>query len=102
MFVHGEGKTDLADKILTVTSFVFGVILAFAISNRNSRLSSIKEKLREQYKKDFTIKQGIKLSLEIFEEIQGKGFNIDKFELIFIKKDNKKIERKEGAEIKEM
>ncbi len=63
MFVHGEGKTDLADKILTVTSFVFGVILAFAISNRNSRLSSIKEKLREQDAK----------LLEIY--YLSKGFN---------------------------
>jgi hypothetical protein len=47
-FIEGQGKTDLADKIITVSSFVFGIILAFSISNRNSRLNSIKEKLREQ------------------------------------------------------
>lgn len=46
--VSGQGKTDLADKIISVSSFVFGVILAFSISNRHSRLSHIKEKLREQ------------------------------------------------------
>ena len=46
--IVGQGKTDFADKILTVTSFVFGIILAFSISNRYSRLSNIREKLREQ------------------------------------------------------
>lgn len=47
-FVEGQGKTDLADKIISVSSFVFGVILAFSIANRHSRLSSIRERLREQ------------------------------------------------------
>jgi hypothetical protein len=47
-FVSGEGKTDLADKIITVSSFVFGIIIAFSISNRHSRLSDIREKLRRQ------------------------------------------------------
>jgi len=64
--------------------------------------SKIKEKLREEYKKDFTLKQGIKIALKILEETQDKGFNINRFEVISIKNNNKKIERKEGAEIREI
>jgi Na+/melibiose symporter-like transporter len=45
---RGQGETDFADKILSVTSFIFGITLAFSISNRYSRLSSIREKLRKQ------------------------------------------------------
>lgn len=47
-FVKGQGKTDLADKIITVSSFIFGTFLAFSFSNRTSRLNSIKEALRKQ------------------------------------------------------
>lgn len=60
----------------------------------------IKEKLREKYKQDLTIKKGVKLVLEIFEEIQGKKFSIDRFELAYIKSDKAKLEREEGEEIK--
>lgn len=63
--------------------------------------NKIKEKLREEYKKDLTIKQGIKLALKIFEEIQGKGFNLEKFELSYIEKDGK-LQRFEGKEIEDL
>jgi len=63
--------------------------------------NKIKEKLREEYKKDLTIKQGIKLALDIFKEIQGKSFNLEKFELSYIEKDGK-LKRFEGKEIEEL
>ena len=93
--INGK-KPELYSSDVTGNYFSY---YANAIGENDSK---VKEKLREQYRKDLTMKQGIKLALEIFEEIQGKGFNMSKFELIFIKNDSKKIERKEGAEIREM
>ncbi len=61
----------------------------------------IKEKLRENYKPDMTIKKGVKLALDIFQEIEGKKFNIIKFELVYIKNDEEKLKRLEGESIKE-
>jgi len=62
----------------------------------------IKEKLREKYKKDLTIKQGVKLAIEIFKEIKEKNFDIDDFELVYIEDKNAKLKRLEGKEINEL
>ena len=62
----------------------------------------IKEKLRERYKKDIKIKEGVKLALDIFKEIKGEKFDIKKFELALIPLNYKKIERREGEEIKNL
>ena len=62
----------------------------------------IKEKLREKYKQNLKIKEGIKLALEIFKEIKGNKFSLSKFELVYINSENKKIERIEGERIKEI
>ena len=59
----------------------------------------MKEKLREVYKHDLTIKKGIKSVLEIFKEIQGTKFNMEKFEAVYIDIDGKII-RLEGNELK--
>jgi len=60
----------------------------------------IKEKLRERYKYDLTLKKGVKIALDIFEEIKEKKFDISKFELSYIRIDNEKIVRIDGEEIK--
>ncbi|MDP3758200.1 MAG: proteasome subunit alpha, partial [Candidatus Daviesbacteria bacterium] len=62
----------------------------------------IKEKLREKYKQNLKIKDGIKLAIEIFKEIKGTKFSLSKFELVYINSENKKIERIEGEKIKEI
>ena len=59
-----------------------------------------KEKLREKYKKDLTIKKGVKVALDIFKEIQGVKFDINRFELAYIESKEKKLRRLEGEEIK--
>lgn len=63
---------------------------------------ALKEKLREKYKQNLKIKDGIKLALEIFKEIKGNKFSMNKFELVYINSENKKIERAEGEKIKEI
>jgi proteasome alpha subunit len=49
----------------------------------------IKEKLRQRYSENLTIREGIKLALEIFKEIQGEKFNLDRFDIATIGEDKK-------------
>ncbi len=62
----------------------------------------IKDKLREKYKESLTIKQGIKLALDIFKDIYKSKFDIEKFELIYIPTEEVKINRVEGEEINKL
>jgi len=59
----------------------------------------IKEILREKYKQNSTIKQATKIALDIYKEIKGKNFDINKFELVYIKSNDSKLVRLEGEEI---
>jgi proteasome alpha subunit len=52
----------------------------------------IKEKLRQRYSESLAMEDGIKLALEIFKEIQGDRFNLDRFDIAQIGND-KKIKR---------
>lgn len=61
----------------------------------------IKEKLREEYKKELDVKKGIKLVLKILEEVKKDKFKIENIELAYIKK-NGKLERANGKDIKEI
>lgn len=64
--------------------------------------SKIKELLREKYKRDLTIKQGIKIALDIFKEIKGEKFDLEKFELAYMENKENKIIKLEGKEISEL
>lgn len=61
----------------------------------------MKEILREKYKQDLDLKKGIKLALEIFEQVQGPKFKVSRFELALIRTKTGKIERLEGSQIKD-
>ena len=62
----------------------------------------VKDLLREKYKKSLTLKQGIKLALEIFKEIKDKNFEIKNLELAYISIDESRIQKLEGEKIKEL
>lgn len=89
-----NGKPEL------YTSDITGNYLSYNAHAIGENDDKIKERLREKYREGLTIKQGVRLVLEIFEEIQEKKFNIDKFELVYIPKDKGKLERLEGEQIK--
>lgn len=91
-----NGKPEL------YTSDVTGNYLAYHANAIGENDEKIKEKLRESYKKDLTIKKGVKIALDIFKEIQGEKFNINKFELAFIEKDKVNIQRLDGEKIKDL
>ncbi|HJX50738.1 MAG TPA: archaeal proteasome endopeptidase complex subunit alpha [Candidatus Nanoarchaeia archaeon] len=81
------------------TSDVTGNYLGYKTNAIGENDEKIREKLREKYDDEATIKKGAKMALEIFKEIQGDKFNISKFELAFIKNDGIKVERIEGERI---
>ena len=62
----------------------------------------IREKLRDKYRRDLTIKEGVKLALEIYREILGEKFNDDSYELMYVPKETKNIKRFEGKDILEL
>jgi len=83
------------------TSDVTGNYFSYYANAIGENDEKLKEKLREKYKQELTIKKGIKLALDIFEEIQGKSFNLSKFELAYIKIDEGKLKKFEGEKLKE-
>ncbi len=83
------------------TSDVTGNYFSYHTNAIGENDEKVKEKLRERYKQDLTIKKGVKLALKIFEEIQGKKFDLGKFELSYIKSNEKKLKRFEGKKIEE-
>ena len=90
------------DKPELYTSDITGNYLSYNAHAIGENDDKIKDELREKYREGLSIKQGIKLVLEIFEKLQEKKFNIDKFELVYIPKDKGKLERLEGEEINKL
>ena len=89
-----SGKLGLYASDVTGNYFSYN---ANAIGENDER---IKEKLREKYNKGLTIKKGVKIALNIFKEIQGNRFNLNRFELAYIKKESIKIVKLEREELK--
>jgi len=90
-----DGKPEL------FTSDVTGNYLAYLANAIGEDDEKIREKLRERYKNDLTIKKGAKLALEIFKELEDSKFNLGRFELVYIKSDDGKLKRLAGEEIQE-
>jgi proteasome alpha subunit len=83
------------------TSDVTGNYFSYHANSIGQNDAIIKEKLREKYKQSLTIKQGVKLALEILKEVYKEKLDVSKYELGYIKTDGEKINRVEGDEIKE-
>jgi proteasome alpha subunit len=90
-----RGKPELYTSDITGNYFSY---YANAIGENDEK---IKEKLRETYKQDLTIKQGVKLALNIFKELKGDKFDLDKFELAYLTSKEGKLEKLEGKELEE-
>ncbi len=82
------------------TSDTTGNYLAYYANAIGEDDDKIKEKLRERYKQDFTIKKGVKLAIEIFKELREKKFNLSRFELVYIPIDGE-LKRLYGNELSE-
>ncbi len=82
------------------TSDVTGNYFSYHANAIGENDEKIKESLREKYEKSLTIKKGAKIALNIFRESQSNKFKAERFELVYIKKDDVKIEKLEGEELK--
>ena len=63
----------------------------------------IKELLRQKYKQGIKVEEAIKLGLEIFNEVKGKNFNVESFDVAFVNaRDNKDagVQRLNGEKLK--
>ena len=69
---------------------------AIAIGENDEK---IKEILRKQYKKEITIEQAIKLALNIFKQVLGDNFDIQRFNIAYIKNEDGKLNRLNNNEL---
>ena len=93
--INGK-KPELFVSDITGNYFSYG---ANSIGENDDKIKGL---LRERYKPGLKMKEGVKLALDIFKEIQGDKFALNKFELAYIKTGTRKIERLEGDKIKEL
>ncbi|MDD5193702.1 MAG: archaeal proteasome endopeptidase complex subunit alpha [Candidatus Nanoarchaeia archaeon] len=60
----------------------------------------IKEILRKKYRKDMKIEEGIKLCFEIFKEVLKDKFDINRFNVAYIKKEDSKFKKLKTEDLK--
>ena len=70
---------------------------AMAIGENDEK---IKEHLRKKYSNDLTIEDATKLALRIFREVLGKNFDIGRFDVGYIEKNDRKLKRISGERLK--
>ncbi len=83
------------------TSDVTGNYVAYHANAIGENDEKIRIILREKYKPELTIKKGVKLALDILKETGDNKFNINKFELCYIKSEDGEFKRLYGEELQE-
>ncbi|PXY71301.1 proteasome subunit alpha [Candidatus Parvarchaeota archaeon] len=89
-----KGKAQLYTSDVTGNFFQYK---ANAIGDYDEQ---IKEMLRKEYNENLTIEDGIEFALKIFKKILGKNFNVERFDIGYIKKSNEKLVRMHGNSLK--
>ena len=89
---------DAGPKLYTTD--VSGSYVQYKANAIGERDEKIRDLLKEKYKESLTTGQGVKLALEIFKEVMGDGFKIERFDVAVIK-DDKKIKMLSSGELKE-
>jgi len=90
-----------AKKPELYTSDITGNYFSYHANAIGENDEKLREKLRESYKPELNIKKGVKLALDIFKEVQGKSFELERFEVVFIRNDDVELQRVTEAELKE-
>ena|SRR3989338_2669473 len=91
---HDEGKVFSSDITGNYLSYC-----AMAIGENDEKL---KEMLRIKYEKNLNIQGGIKLALGIFKEILGKNFELSRFDVAYVDKEDQKVKRMDEAALKKL
>lgn len=84
------------------TSDITGNYFSYHANAIGENDEKIKEKLREKYKQELTIKKGVKIALDIFKEIQEKNFELNQFEMVYIKNSEGQLKRLIKEELSEL
>jgi proteasome alpha subunit len=82
------------------TSDMTGHFLAYRANAIGENDEKIKEILRKDFDDDMTIEEGIKFSLKIFKEILDKNFDIQRFDVGYVKISDNKLQRLHGDDLK--
>ena len=82
------------------TTDVTGNYTAYNANAVGENDEKIREILRRDYKETLTIEEGIKFALKIFKEILDKNFDVNRFEVAYVKIDEEKIIRMQGDSLK--
>jgi len=91
MFAGMNGEPSL------YTTDITGNYLRYNANAIGEDDEKIKKSLREKYNPKFNTREGLKLALEIFKEIQGDKFSIDRFDAGVLKKGS--LKKLSGREI---
>ena len=89
------------EKPVLYTTDVTGNYLQYKANAIGENDEKIKTKLREKYRQDLTVKEAMKIALDIFKEVQGEDYNLDRFDAGIIAKD-KKIKKMSGKKLLEV
>lgn len=81
-------------------SDVTGNYYAYKATAIGENDDKIKEMLRKEYSEKISIDNAIKLGLKIFKKLLGKEFEISRFEVAYIKTEEKKVKRLREEELK--
>jgi proteasome alpha subunit len=75
------------------TSDITGNYFSYYANAIGENDDKIKEALRKKYTPDLTMKKGVKLALDIFKEIKGDKFDVNRFELCYVPVETGKMVR---------
>jgi|SRR3989344_1569297 len=82
------------------TSDVTGNFFAYRANAIGENDEQIKETLRSDFKDDMDIEEGIKFAFGIFKKLMGKNFELDRFDVGYVKTSEGKLVRLHGEALK--
>jgi proteasome alpha subunit len=88
--INGEPSLYVTD--------VTGNYLQFKANAIGENDAKIREKLREKYKEGLSIKEGLQLALNIFKEVQGDEYSIERFDAGILEK-GKGVQKRTGKDL---
>lgn len=88
------------EKAYLYTSDVTGNFFAYKANAIGENDEKIKEMLRKDYDENSTIEEGIKFALKIFKDILEKNFDLQRFDVGYVKIRDEKLVRLHGDDLK--
>jgi proteasome alpha subunit len=88
------------EKAYLYTSDVTGNFFAYKANAIGENDEKIKETLRKDFNEEMTIEEGIKFALKIFKDMLEKNFDLQRFDVGYIKTKEEKLVRLHGDDLK--